>query len=136
MPLIDVKDERPELDPAALARGLNAVAAELGVPVETVQGLPWAELTPIMKRLSDQAERGQREAAREVLIAENLAALLAPLAEDMTIEQGIAAGLIAEADAVAAEDVTDAEVDASLAAADWPRRAKGRARRRAKGTRP
>jgi len=136
MPLVDVRNDPPERDPEALARGVNAAAKQLGVPVETLLAMPREELTPIMQRLSAQAERAQREAAREILIADNLAALLAPLAEEMTIGQGIAAGLIAEGDAIAAEDVTDAEVDDRLAAADWQRRAKGRARRRAKGTRP
>jgi len=130
VPIIDVRNDPPQDDPDAIAAGLNAVAAEIGVPLATVLKMPWAEITPILERLRDQVETDARELAADALVMRNLATLAATLPEGMTIGQGIAAGLVAEVDAIRAGEVTEADVDDALAVYEWRRRAEDRARRR------
>lgn len=126
MPIIDLRNGLPELDPDAIDAGLNAIAEETGVPLATVMNLPWAALTPILARLQGRDEADARELATDALAMRNLATLVWTLPAGMTIGQGVAAGLIAEVDAIRATHPSESEVDAELNRGARQRLARGR----------
>ena len=115
MPTVDAKDNPPEPE---LEPDLERVAAELGLPLAALLQLPPQEIVLLLLRQTDQVRAETRALAaegralaRDVQIKENL----------ITVAKGQFAGLISVGDAIRAMDVTDAEVDAVLAAIDQER---------------
>ena len=112
LPFPSPRPDQP--DPAKLRAGLQAVADELGVPLAAVMQTPWPEINRAMIRVHTRAHRGIWDAAREVLIAERMMALLDPFPDDTTIEDAIAAGLVSEEEAERAMNPTQEEIEAAL----------------------